>query len=58
MFDALDEIVDKYVEENVGASIKFQRYEEKEEEGKATIQPLILAVVTPLMKRVHTMVRF
>ena len=56
MFDALDTILEKYMEENPGSSSKLQRYEEREEESSKMIQPLILALVTPLMKRVHTMV--
>ena len=58
MFDALDEVIDTYIEQNEQSSIKMQRYEEVQEDGRTRIQPFILAIVTPLMKRVHTMVRF
>ena len=49
MFVALEERVDEYCHLNPDSTVKFQKYEECGDE----ITPFILAIVTPLMKRVH-----
>ena len=58
MFDALDEIIGNYVAEHQDSIVQFQRYEEKHKENEAvSVQPFIVCILTPLMKRVHEMVR-
>lgn len=56
MFDALDSLIDTYMTDYPESRIKVQRYTEEEQDGKKNIIPFILTIVTPLMKRVHTMV--
>ena len=56
LFDALDSIVDTYIDDNPESLIEMQRYEERMENGKTIIQPFVLSIVTPLMKRVHSLV--
>ena len=54
MFQALDARVKQYCEENSDSSVEFQKYVECGE----NVTPFILAIVTPLMKRVHEKVGF
>ena len=49
MFDNLNARVEEYVSSHEGSSIKFQKYAEREE----NTTPLILTIITPMMKRVH-----
>lgn len=53
MFDALQQLVTEFKESSKDASAMFQPYTEND---CGDIQPFILAIVTPLMKRVHQMV--
>lgn len=52
MFDALEAVIEEYMEANEGSIIQFQRFKQIEKET----QPFIMTIVTPLMKRVHAMV--
>ena len=58
MFMHLDQVVNKYIEEFTGASVKFQSYEEVNdaEKEETVITPFILIIVTERMKRVHQLV--
>ena len=51
MFATLEARIDQLMESGIIYSSKLQKFDEK------TSQPLILVVVTPLMKRVHEMVQ-
>ena len=50
MFDKLEEIICEFMESNEGAKIFFQHY------NKDQNSALILAIVTPLMQRVYSMI--
>ena len=52
MFENLHSRIEEYITNNEGASIKFQKFAEYEEE----MVPLILTIITPLMQRVHFLV--
>ena len=57
MFDTLEDMINSFLDDNPDALVQMQRYEEKElEKGIKDVTPFILAIVSPLMKRVHTMV--
>ena len=56
MFQCLEERIEQYKENNPDCFAKMQRYEECDD-NETIVQPFILTVVTPLMKRVHEMVR-
>lgn len=49
MFQALDAQIKQCIEENCNSSVAFQKYVECGD----NITPFILAIVIPLMKRVH-----
>jgi len=51
MFQQLDPNVCDYIEKYPEFSIEFQQYEDSDEH----VQPFILTIMTPLMKRVHSM---
>ena len=53
MFETLNSKICDYVQNNKGANIKFQEFSETESE----VIPFIVTILTPLMARVHTMVR-
>ena len=53
MFMQLGRVVNDYIEEFPGASVKFQSYEEVNEVDKEEITPFILVIVTERMKRIH-----
>ena len=52
MFEHLEEKIKKYREQSPESNVHFQQYEEIGE----SIQPFILVIVTPLMRRIHEMV--
>ena len=54
MFENLEEKISEYQIRHPESAVELQRYEETEE----SVTPLILVIVTPLMKRVHLMVRW
>ena len=53
MFNNLHIRIEEYIAENNEASISFQKFMEHENNNNT---PLILTIVTPLMKRAHIMV--
>ena len=52
MFEHLEQKILTYMENSAESSVKFQRYKESD----VIVTPFILIIITPLMKRVHTMV--
>ena len=54
MFQHLEQKILTYTEKYPESNVKFQRYEET----KLSVTPFTLTIVAPLMKRVHTMVKY
>ena len=55
MFQRLHEKAEEYMASNTESCVTMQKYEERENSQES--QPFILTILTPLMKRVHYMVR-